>query len=118
MRKSLCSRLLLLSLSVALFVPCGFAQAYTLGDCKMNTQIWYRASSVFTDTMRSEMRSCMAQWNEYLPEWRRVCYNSDVHYMTYRPTSRDGSNFIYKLPDSDPTILLVERIGVPARVRY
>ena len=47
----------------------------------------------------------MAQWNEYLPEWRRVCYNSDVHYMTYRPTSRDGSNFIYKLPDSDPTNL-------------
>ena len=31
MRKSLCFRLLLLSLSVALFVPCGFAQAYTLG---------------------------------------------------------------------------------------
>lgn len=105
MRKSLYFRLLLLSLSVALSVPCGFAQAYTLGDCKMNTQIWYRASSVFTDTTRSEMRSCMAQWNEYLPEWRRVCYNSDVHYMTYRPTSRDGSNFIYKLPDSDPTNL-------------
>ena len=51
------------------------------------------------------MRSCMAQWNNYIPEWRRVCYNSDVHYETSRPSARDGNNFIYKLPNSDKTNL-------------
>ena len=105
MKLSISRKAIVLVFLISMFVPCGYAQAYTLTECKMNTQIWYRASYVFTDTTRSEMRGCMAQWNNYIPEWRRVCYNSDVHYETSRPSARDGNNFIYKLPNSDKTNL-------------
>lgn len=73
------------------------AYAYTLHYWKMDTSIWYRASYLFGDETREGFRSRMSAWNQYLPEWRRLCYDANVHYDSGYP-SRDGRNQIYKEP--------------------
>lgn len=72
------------------------AYAYTLKVYKMDSQIWYNASSVFKEISRNDMRDAMREWNNYIPENRRLCYDPATHNQdTYIP-GKDGYNRIYK----------------------
>lgn len=44
-----------------------------------------------------DLRLCMAHWNEYLPEWRRVCFNRTVTHSLRNFPSNDGTCRIYKV---------------------
>ena len=83
-RKPLLPFIVGLFLTICLTTPLLFANpqsahAYSVTGQKMNTQLWFRASQVFADYSREQMRLAMVTWNSHIPEYRRVCYNSSTH---------------------------------------
>lgn len=100
-------RVFIASLTLALLLSSAFAQtanAYSINGHHMVDKIWYQSSSKFTDLTRSEFRTAMQEWNVYIPEYRRLCYDATTHAL-YRVPFTDGKSRIYKEPNSDPSNL-------------
>jgi hypothetical protein len=95
-----------LALSLAAPVP---AFAYELTGQYMDSSLWYTASSVFYSETRENMRLAMASWNNYLPEYRRLCFNASTTHSSTGFPSKDGNNYIYKEYLNDSLALGVNR---------
>ncbi|MBM6952521.1 matrixin family metalloprotease [Enorma phocaeensis] len=74
----------------------------------MSQQFWYRPSISFYADTKESFRTAMQRWNAYLPEYRRVCFDSTTHPFANFPF-QDGRNLIYKTPSSDPQNLAYNR---------
>lgn len=73
------------------------ASAYSVTGQKMNTQLWFRASQVFADYSREQMRLAMVTWNNHIPEYRRVCYNPSTHSLSNYFPQHDFECSIFKM---------------------
>lgn len=89
----------ILGLTFVLASMPSFAFAYSFLSHKMDSQIWYSASDYFLETSREHMRQAMSEWNAYIPEYRRICYNQQTHNQSYYTGQTNGYNRIYKHPN-------------------
>lgn len=96
--------ILVSSILVCFAVFSSRAYGYELNDYKINNDMWYVTSSVFADETRVGFRDRMRAWNVYLPEGKRVCFNSATHSLSNYP-SKDNHNYIYKDPYADESNL-------------
>ena len=88
-------------LALSAFPQLGYSYRLNPYGYRMNSQIWYNASDYFTDLTRAQFREAMSEWNAYLPEYRRLCYNPQTHAESTYPHREedwyeDGRNRIYK----------------------
>lgn len=105
-RKRLFSAVLALALFTGTFATATQqkAEAYQLQNYRMETQIWYQPHAVFLQPTKEAFRSSMVTWNAHLPEYRRVCFDWTVHYVSRYPF-HDGKNLITKEPMSDSSVV-------------
>lgn len=77
MKGALRKALVVIAASVVLVVlGAGVANAYTTNGARIGYDVWYKTTNSFTDETRLRARSAMQAWNKYLPEGKRVCYDS------------------------------------------
>lgn len=54
----------------------GVANAYTKNGLYIKNDVWYKTTSSFTAETRLGAKHAMQSWNAYLPEGRRVCFDT------------------------------------------
>lgn len=90
-------KIVLFALLVCFTLVPKLALAYSFQPYVMTKQIWYRPSWVFLDPTKEAFRQSMGTWNDHLPEYRRVCFDWTIHYVSTYPLY-DGNNLITKEP--------------------
>lgn len=78
--------------------------AYNFNGHTIAQDVWYQTSVSFTQTTRDAIRDDMRAWNAYLPQYRRLCYDTQTHPLGNYPL-QDGFNRIYKVPMASSSTL-------------
>lgn len=93
------------------------AFAYSTTGYKLNSQIWYQASEVFTGTTREGFRSAMSTWNQLLPSNKRLCYDQTTHDLRFYPNN-NSLNRIYKTYSGSNRYLAENSVWYNTSTRY
>lgn len=80
------------------------ALAYSFLGHTIAQDVWYQTSVSFTQTTRGAIQDDMRAWNVYLPQYQRLCYDTQTHPLGNYP-SQDGFNRIYKVPMASSSTL-------------
>ena len=86
MRKRISRAIVVVAASFVLLIgAAGAADAYVLAGRHIGSNVWYNTTNQFTTETRNQARRAMIEWNTYLPEGQRVCYDSTIATEGYHP---------------------------------